>query len=132
MFSVILKNLHKENTDFNKLNDFLNDLVQKPFFKAHDDYHYDKIMNLLSSMTTYETDEYKGMRKIYAYRHNRLTIFIYKDSYKKCVCTCITGLHQILTRNPQHYRAIHRLANLYENFLNKKVAVFFILFFFSN
>ena len=60
IFSVILKNLHKENIDFNNLHDFLNELVQRPFFKAHEDYNYDKILNLMSSMATYETDEYKG------------------------------------------------------------------------
>ena len=67
MFSVILKNLHKENIDFNKLNEFLNEVVQRPFFKAHDDYNYDKILNLLSSMATYETDEYKGWKKKYLF-----------------------------------------------------------------
>ncbi len=43
------------------------------------------------------------------------------DSYQNCVCICITGLHQILTRYPQHYRALNRLAIFYANFLNDKV-----------
>ena len=85
MFSVILKNLHKDNIDFNKLNEFLNEVVQRPFFKAHDDYNYDKILNLLSSMATYETDEYKGWKKNIYFSMKFQFILILRFISKMCL-----------------------------------------------
>jgi hypothetical protein len=106
--------------NYNKLHDFLSNLVQKPFFKAHDDYNFDKISNILVDMTTYDANEYKGI--VWLNKINFEFCFLsLTDSYQNCVCICITGLHQILTRYPQHYRALNRLAHFYANFVNDKV-----------
>jgi calcineurin-binding protein cabin-1 len=97
IYAITLKSIRKTiNIDYNKLLSYFNELKNKPFIKAHEDFHYDRVQNFLLKIIDCENVPQE-----------------LKTAYQECICMCITGLQQILTRFPFHYRALYRVARFY-------------------
>lgn len=97
IYAIVLKSIKKTLIiDYDKLLSNLKVLSNKQFVQAYEDFHYDRVQNFLLKIIDSESVPQE-----------------LKVVYKECVCLCITGLHQILTRFPLHYRALYRLACFY-------------------
>ncbi|RNA38515.1 calcineurin-binding cabin-1 isoform X1 [Brachionus plicatilis] len=92
--------------ELSELSNFLENLVDTRFVKAHNDFDLDEI-----SMFLHE-NVFSSSQKLNDIEH--------KDLFLNCVCICVTGLGQILKRFSQHYRSLYRLAFFYTKFFDFK------------